>query len=241
MKTKETSNLKEYPYLGTFKMRSLKTGEIVEHIAEEGQKYNSDIWVILPETSTREQALAWWNSLSDISIQMPSKSHLCKVYHGDMRIHKSLTGREIEEIWKKENSFMGTGLTQSEFINNCEKYFGGKPNQKQLPKELEGVIPRILTIEEKIENFRKWHNQKQYSQEEVDRLLDQQAARTTAQVLRSNQKQFKQFDESLFLAYIDKFNDNDKLRAFRILYKEVIKHYVIDSEIEHNKALGLHE
>lgn len=182
MKTKETSNLKEYPYLGTFKMRSLKTGEIVEHIAEEGQKYNSDIWVILPETSTREQALAWWNSLSDISIQMPSKSHLCKVYHGDMRIHKSLTGREIEEIWK---------------------------NEVQV-KELSNVYHNAEYLKP---------NQKQYSQEEVDRLLDQQAARTTAQVLRSNQKQFKQFDESLFKAYIDKFSDEDKVKAHQILFK----------------------
>jgi hypothetical protein len=52
--------------------------------------------------SSRELALEWWNSLSDISIQMPSKSHLCKLYHGDMRIHKSLTGSEIEQIWRRK-------------------------------------------------------------------------------------------------------------------------------------------
>lgn len=64
-------------------------------------------------------------------------------------------------------------------------------------------------------------NEKQYSQEEVDELLNQQAAKTTAQVLKSNQKQFKQFDESLFKAYIDKFSDEDKLKAFQILAKEL--------------------
>jgi hypothetical protein len=50
----------------------------------------------------RELAMIWWNNLSDISIQMPSKSYLCEKYHGNMRIHKSLTGSEIEKIWNIE-------------------------------------------------------------------------------------------------------------------------------------------
>jgi len=58
-------------------------------------------------------------------------------------------------------------------------------------------------------------------------------------VLVDNSKQFDEFNE--FKAYIDKFNDDSKLKAFRFLYKEVLKYYSIDSEIEHNKALGLHE
>ena len=31
---------------------------------------------------------------------------------------------------------MGTGLTQSEFIDDCKKYFSGKPNQKQFVPNL---------------------------------------------------------------------------------------------------------
>ena len=61
-------------------------------------------------------------------------------------------------------------------------------------------------------------NQKQYSQEEVDELLDRQAAESTHQTMKAlNQKQFKQFDESLFKAYIDKFSDEDKVKALEIL------------------------
>lgn len=60
-------------------------------------------------------------------------------------------------------------------------------------------------------------------------------------VSKPNQKQFKEFDDVLFKSYIDKFSDDGKLKAFRILYKEVLKYYSIDSQIEHNKALGLHE
>lgn len=36
-----------------------------------------------------------------------------------------------------------------------------------------------------------------------------------------NQKQFKQFDESLFRNYIDKFSDEDKRKALKILVCEI--------------------
>jgi hypothetical protein len=37
----------------------------------------------------------------------------------------------------------------------------------------------------------------------------------------SNQKQFKQFDESLFKAYINKFSDEDKLKCLNIIKESV--------------------
>lgn len=37
--------------------------------------------------------------------------------------------------------------------------------------------------------------------------------------IKSNQKQFKKFEPELFKAYIDKFSEKDKIRAFEILYK----------------------
>ena len=108
------------------------------------------------DESTREQAITWWDSLSDISIQMPSKSHLCKVYHGDMRIHKSLTGREIEEIYNKE------------------------------------------VLEPK--------RQKEWQESQVN-----------CRYTKPNAKEFKQFDESLFKAYIDKFSTEDLYKALKII------------------------
>lgn len=142
--------------------------------------------------STREQALAWWNELSQekqIDLQYLYKS---PSRHPSNAI--GLTDREIEEIWRKETFY---------------------------------------TLEETKENIKNFKlDQKQYSQEEVDRLLDQQAARTTAQVLRSNQKQFKQFDESLFKAYIDKFSDEDKLKALIVVWNKISysqrKQFLID-------------
>lgn len=78
-------------------------------------------------------------------------------------------------------------------------------------------------------------NQKQYSQEEVDELLDRQAAESTHQTIKAmkalNQKQFKTFDKSLFKSYINKFSNEDKLNAFKALTNELpnsnFKYYIL--------------
>lgn len=52
----------------------------------------------------RKKSMEWWNNLPDVTITTEiNKSALCKKYYGDTRIHKSLTGREIQNIWTKEN------------------------------------------------------------------------------------------------------------------------------------------
>jgi len=48
-------------------------------------------------------AMDWWNNLPTFTIlTRTNKSALTKKYFGDMRIYKSLTGREIQEIYEKE-------------------------------------------------------------------------------------------------------------------------------------------
>jgi len=50
--------------------------------------------------TTREQALYWWNNLSSAR-----KTQLCDTNTdivGKVRRWETLTGREIEQIWKKE-------------------------------------------------------------------------------------------------------------------------------------------
>jgi hypothetical protein len=53
------------------------------------------------ETSRREQAIAWWNKL-----EQDEKMDLCMHYDWSLkllgRLASSLTGREIEAIWKEE-------------------------------------------------------------------------------------------------------------------------------------------
>ena len=134
------------------------------------------------ETSTRKQALAWWNKLPN-NYTGNSKGGLANKYgFGDRKSYNDLTGREIEEIWRKE--------TQTD---------------------------------------------------KFDRAIDELRKESMKRAYNPNQKQFKQFDESLFRNLIDKFSDEGKLKAFRILYKEVLKYYSIVPEIEHNKALGVHQ
>jgi hypothetical protein len=48
--------------------------------------------------SSRELALEWWNSLSPYDEQHT----LRESYYGEHRKTYTLTGREIEEIWKRE-------------------------------------------------------------------------------------------------------------------------------------------
>lgn len=54
------------------------------------------------EKSDREQAIEWWNGLNDLE-----KMALCRVYFSmrsvsGISVIKSLTDREIEQIWRKE-------------------------------------------------------------------------------------------------------------------------------------------
>jgi hypothetical protein len=49
----------------------------------------------------REEALQWWNSLGQNPLlRLIKKGELTTEYFGSDRIPKSLTGREIEKIYK---------------------------------------------------------------------------------------------------------------------------------------------
>lgn len=54
--------------------------------------------------TTREQAMQWWNNLPDVTISTEiNKSALTNKYKGQFRMYASLTGGEIEFIWRKTN------------------------------------------------------------------------------------------------------------------------------------------
>jgi hypothetical protein len=103
------------------------------------------------ETSTRHQALVWWNNLNTGDKEAYCLSYRLNKYSERSINYHSLTSREIEEIWLKE----------------------------------------MQNISE-------------------ERTIEQHSYKT-------NQKQFKQFDESLFKAYISKFSDEDKYEMLRVI------------------------
>ena len=52
----------------------------------------------------REEVLNWWNTLgNNFLMRIVLQGELTTKYHGQFRKTSSLTGREIEEIYKKEN------------------------------------------------------------------------------------------------------------------------------------------
>lgn len=56
----------------------------------------------------REKAIQWWDStISDVKERVEWKFGLCLCYFGD-RHYSSLTGREIEFIWSRENQNIET-------------------------------------------------------------------------------------------------------------------------------------
>jgi hypothetical protein len=138
--------------------------------------------------------------------------------------------RELAAKWFSSKTY----LEQHAF---SDKYFGSRN-------------PSLLTIEQVEEIWKKEFshhtdeyfskpNQKQYSQEEVDMLLDQQAARTTAQVLKNNTKQFKEFNPELFKSYIDKFSDEDKVRAMVVLLENQKEEYKFNCFLAALKQMNL--
>lgn len=143
------------------------------------------------QKSTRELALEWWNNTPINKLNLWRKYQ--ETTFTPSGSPDDLTGREVEQIYIKEHLYCVSSNSLVKGVS-C-KTWCGDTNCLKVNKP----------------------NQKQYSQEEVDRLLDQQAARTTSQILKNNQKQFTQFSEELFLKYINKFSEEDKREAFSIM------------------------
>lgn len=100
------------------------------------------------EQSNRRQAISWWNNLT-----FGKQCFIRSKYHPQERSLDSLTGREIEEIWRKETK---------------------EGSDREI---IEEVFPD----------------------------------------LKSNQKQFVEFNEDLFKAYIAKFSYDDQSKMVEIL------------------------
>lgn len=88
-------------------------------------------------------------------------------------------------------------------------------------------FPKVVTQEQykSIKDLKQWCIDNGYSREEAKSYGDYFHIQISGdlsfmnKVNKPNQKQFKQFDESLFKAYIDKFSDEDKLKAIKVLMK----------------------
>ena len=89
-------------------------------------------------------------------------------------------------------------------------------------KYFESRNPSLLTIEQ-VEEI--WKN-------EVQIPILRNAKHNVEYLEKPNQKQFKQFDESLFKAYIDKFSDEDKLKARNIIESTIPSDLLIEDALK---------
>lgn len=68
--------------------------------------------------TTREQALKWWSGLFEyVNPSGINKSALAEKYFGKERRYQSLTGSEIEEIWRKE------AKTENIYLNRLKEQY----------------------------------------------------------------------------------------------------------------------
>ena len=160
--------------------------------------------------STRRLALKWWSDESNLL----NRTTLFDRYFSNTATkdkmftvannYEELTGREIEEIWKKETA---------------SKWFASKTYIEQhglSDKYFESRNPSLLTIEQ-VEEI--------YDKEvlEPKRQKEWQESQVNCRYTKPNAKEFKQFDESLFKAYTDKLPHNEVGTMIGILSRRLNK------------------
>ena len=149
----------------------------------------------IPETSTREQALTWWNTLPVFG--NPSKEYYIGLYYSD----DSVTPERIEEIYDKEHKSICNYCNST--INSCSDI------EAETCENLQYAILEKPHIDKygdlKMKNFYK-PNQKKIKIAHIGHG-------------KPNAKEFKQFDESLFRAYIDKLPESESLNMIKIIYE----------------------
>lgn len=128
-----------------------------------------------------------------------------------MRPAFTLTGREIEEIFKAETIHIDPSDIEAAFKMQV------KPNQKQPQKSKEfksGNIVMCLNDVEFIDGSYHYRFKKYIVTDETEAYFN---VNKRNYELVSNAKQFKQFNESLFKAYINKFSEEDKIQMLATL------------------------
>lgn len=106
----------------------------------------------------------------------------------------------------------------------ASKWFANKSYLEQhelSDKYFESRNPSLLTIEQVEEIWKKETQEQQYSIYDSSMKNTEDCGKITVRESKLNQKQFKQFDESLFKDYIDKFSDEDKEKCFEILMRNL--------------------
>jgi hypothetical protein len=166
----------------------------------------------IPIKSTTEIALEWWESEIE-------KVGLSYKYGFDGNTNRTL--EEIEEIWRKETQ-EGSDREIIEYVLSNLKSKEKKSNS-ELALEWWNNLSEDRRLDEtnrvRINGPISLYSVK-LTGKEIEEIWLKECNRIEDEVFKPNQKQFKQFNPELFKAYIDKFSDEDKMKAFKILNEE---------------------
>lgn len=112
---------------------------------------------------------------------------------------KSVTETEFKSITNFKQWCIDNGYPEKE-ANDLGEYFN---------IQISGPIPCVYVEQKTIEKVNRISMEKQAD------LIETEFA------LKANQKQYKQFDETLFKAYINKFSNEDKMKALKVLVCDI--------------------
>lgn len=147
--------------------------------------------------TNRELFLNWWNNLDKGNI--PKRAILCKIYFPEKR-HIDLTEEEIEEIWRDEN------LQKDDIIKE-------RINDTKFKS---GVKVKCLKNVEFADGSRHYKGEIYYITEETEAYFY-----VCSKNYELIEQKFKTFNSDLFKAYVNKFSEEDKLKALGTLALEI--------------------
>lgn len=123
-----------------------------------------------------------------------------------------------------------TVLSQSEKCTKCGSTLISTPRPQKAPSDRELALKwwATLSIRDRLPMFRKHFSSgvtclMDLTEQDIENTWRSETDREIIEsVIKSNQKQYKKFEPELFRAYIEKFSDEDKLKAFKVLEEEYI-------------------
>jgi hypothetical protein len=160
------------------------------------------------DTSMRALALKWFKSISKRKQAGLVLRHLPNRPKGFTV--KMLTGREIEEIWKKE---LSSEWWESLTYKQKDQY--------------RGFLDKYTSMDSPVDPVQ-FADESMIAEIWLSEVINEQQPES---IEKPNRKQFKEFSPELFKAYIDKFSDEDKVKALDILETGIGKETLIEREL----------
>lgn len=155
-------------------------------------------------------------------------NYLANIYFGGKPNDILLTNRELAiKWWKNQSNLLNRIALFNKYFSNTsvkDKIFTVANNYKELTgREIEEIWKN--ETQELVYENQNLSEEAVYttkSNQIEDRVFEERTLEDNQNFLEKvNSKQFTQFSEELFLKYINKFSNKDKLKALHVISKEI--------------------